>query len=141
MKLKSTVYKNAIEVQHVFFGTKVEQDAWTQMLHDTHAWGLPERTKLDSPLSPLSNEEKASAISSKVVDGITEYTFAKEYEIIVEDITVAYEAEQLAIKTDREQRDLDNADVKGMLTWIKDHPTREAKLKKILKVLIKETLK
>ena len=104
-------------------------------------WGRQQRTQLDSPLSPISDEEKASAISSKVIDGITEYTFAKEYEIIVEDITAAYEAEQLAIKTDREQRDLDNAEVKGMLTWIKDHPTMEAKLKKILKVLIKETLK
>ena len=128
-----------------------------------NSWGKPLRTAIDLPFNPLSDFEKLMASSHKTVSiaaevpawedefGVQheaiperfaeEYTWDAEYSIKVEDITVAHDAEQLAIKLDKEQRDLDNKDVKEMLTWIKDHPTMETKLKKILKVLIKETLK
>jgi hypothetical protein len=128
MKLKTTVFKNNIEVQHAFFDTQEAQDAWTKMLEETSAWGKWERWIVDSPTSPISEEDKKKAtkvedieISPKVPEQtLPEYTddigvtfpeqkipeqlaivdkcyfLPAEYELIIEDVTKQYEAEQLA---------------------------------------------
>jgi len=65
--------------------------------------GLPDRWLQDSPLSPLSEEEKEKATDTRVVNdglgnGWTEYFFPAEYTIEIQDITAQIEAEQAQIQ-------------------------------------------
>jgi hypothetical protein len=107
---KVLVIKNNEVVQFVNFETQEMADAWIEMLASTAAWGFPERWVADhfagiggfgeSALG-MSDAQKALAIDSRVVESdfgsYTEYKFAAEYTVEIEDIT-AQVAEQKAIQ-------------------------------------------
>lgn len=94
MKLFKITEKNGISIT---YQADIELD-WTALGH-----GLSERWLPDSPMSPLSDEEKAKATNTRVVDNglgeqITEYFFPAEYTIEIEDITAQVEAEKAQIE-------------------------------------------
>lgn len=66
---------------------------WTELGH-----GLPDRWLPDSPLNPLSDEEKAKATETRVVEDVIEYFFPAEYTIEIEDITAQVETEKAQIE-------------------------------------------
>lgn len=77
--------------------------AWITQEVANNSWGLPERWLSDTALSPLSDEEKAKAIDTRVVNdglgnGWTEYLFPAEYTIEIQDITAQVEAEKAQIE-------------------------------------------
>lgn len=63
------------------------------------SWGLPERWLADSVQSPLSEEQKASAIESRTVEEmgqeVVEYKLGAEYEVVIEDISQQVEQESI----------------------------------------------
>ena len=71
-----------------------ELNKWIEKVKATNAWGFPDRWILDSPMSPLSDEEKAKATETRVVDEVTEYFFPAEYTIEITDITAEIEQEK-----------------------------------------------
>lgn len=99
---KVSVIKNNEVVQFVNFETQEKADTWIEMLASTAAWGKPERWVADRPLSPLSDEQKALAIDSRIVENelesYTEYKFAAEYTVEIEDITAQIESELAQIE-------------------------------------------
>ena len=73
------------------FSEKEDPTQWIADCVASNAWGLPDRWLSDSPMSPLSNEEKAKATDTRVVDNglgeeVTEYFFPAEYTIEIEDL-------------------------------------------------------
>lgn len=101
MKLVKVI-KNGEVVQPVRFDNDADMNQWIKMLADTGAWGLPERWLVDSPLSHLSEEDKAKAVESRkvvTVEAKPESTIQvqKELEdgsIVIEDEVVPAAEEQ-----------------------------------------------
>lgn len=89
MKLVKVI-KNGQVVQPVRFDNDADMNTWLQMLADTAAWGLPERWLVDSGQSPLSEEQKATALETRTVEvmgqEVIEYLLPSEYIIETEDI-------------------------------------------------------
>lgn len=82
-------------VKNEKFGADFEDPtAWIAQEVANNSWGLPDRWLPDSPLNPLSDEEKAKATDTRVVDEVTEYFFPAEYTIEIEDITAQLEQEK-----------------------------------------------
>lgn len=106
---KISIKKQNIETHGAKFETLEEVNAWIQQCESAQAWGLPDRWVRDDKENPLSEEEKAKALDTRVViiqeavpdstneDGeiipgtyeitATEYFFESEYDIEIEDIT------------------------------------------------------
>lgn len=98
---KLIIKKQGLEVQHCRFDDEQAMQNFIKLLADQAPWGKPDRWLKDSPLAPLSEEEKAKATETRVVQNdlgeeVTEYFFPAEYTIEIEDITaqVELEAEQ-----------------------------------------------
>lgn len=87
---KLSIKKNNEVVQHCNFDSDEAMQAFIQLLADQAPWGKPERWLQDSPMSPLSEEEKAKAIESRTVEvmgeQVTEYRLAAEYEVLITDL-------------------------------------------------------
>lgn len=82
-------------VKNEKFGADFEDPtAWIAQEVANNSWGLPDRWLQDSPLNPLSDEEKAKATDTRVVEDVTEYFFPAEYTIEIEDITAQLEQEK-----------------------------------------------
>lgn len=140
---KLSIKKNNEVVQHCNFESDEAMQAFIQLLADQAPWGLPERWVQDSPMSPLSAEEKAKAKANRKVKGplgedITEYQFEAEYVIDVKDITVEIDAE----KAKKDKKDKDRKDrVKSLknIYWAKIKNFNDAL--PILQALVNEQLK
>lgn len=95
MKLKLEIKKESIVVQTAFFDTLESLNSFLEVLSSGEAWGKPERWLRDSAIYPLSEEEKASAIETRLVldmeSEVTEYKFPSEYLTTIEDITLESE--------------------------------------------------
>lgn len=88
---KVSIKKQGIETH----GAQMEDPtAWIAQEVANNSWGLPDRWLPDSPMSPLSDEEKAKATETRVVDDVTEYFFPAEYTIEITDITAEIEQEK-----------------------------------------------
>ena len=106
MTLKLKVLKNGIQTHGADssqFESLAEFEAWKQQCIDSNVWGKPERWVKDSPLEPLTEEQKLQAVEVRDVDdGMgnieKEYKFLSEYEVVIEDITLQVEAEKTALE-------------------------------------------
>ncbi len=141
---KVQIKNKANEVTHEGqFKTQGEVDAWVLECEAVSAWGQKERWIQDTPMKPLTEEEKAKAKANRKVKGplgedITEYQFEAEYVIDVKDITVEVEAE----KTKKDKKDKDRKDrVKSLknIDWAKIKNFNDAL--PILQALVNEQLK
>jgi len=97
---KVSIKKQGIETH----GAQMEDPtAWIAQEVANNSWGLPDRWLPDSPLNPLSDEEKAKATETRVIqndlgEDVTEYFFPAEYTIEIEDITAQVETEKAQIE-------------------------------------------
>lgn len=96
---KLIIKKQRLEVQQCKFDDDQAMQDFIKLLADQAPWGKPDRWLPDSPMSPLSDEEKAKATDTKVVNdglgnGWTEYFFPAEYTIEITDITAEVEQEK-----------------------------------------------
>lgn len=142
--IKVQIKNKANEVTHEGqFKTQGEVDAWVVQCEAVQAWGKPERWVQDSPMKPLSAEEKTKAKANRKVKGplgedITEYQFEAEYVIDVKDITAEIDAE----KAKKTKKDKDRKDrVKSLkdIDWSKIKNFNDAL--PILQALVNEQLK
>lgn len=86
-------------VKNEKFGADFEDPtAWIAQEVANNSWGKPDRWLPDSPLNPLSDEEKAKATETRVVEDVIEYFFPAEYTIEIEDITAQVEQEKAQIE-------------------------------------------
>lgn len=140
---KLSVIKNNISIQDCIFEDDKTMQDFIEMLANTEAWGKPERWIQDTPMSPLSAEEKAKAKANRVVKGpmgedITEYQFEAEYKIDIKDITAE-------VKSEKDKKDKKEKDRKDRVTSLKNIDW--AKIKNfndalpILQALVNEQLK
>lgn len=142
MKLVKVLKNNEV-VQPVRFDNDESMNAWLQMLAETHAWGKPERWIQDTPMSPLSAEEKTKAKANRKVKGptgedITEYQFEAEYQIDIKDITSEIKAEK--DKKDKKEKDRkDRVTSLKAIDWTKIKNFNDAL--PILQALVNEKLK
>ena len=88
MKLFKVTEKNGASISY----QSESELNWTEL-----GLGLPDRWVPDTALSPLSDEEKAKATETRVVDEGTEYFFPAEYTIEIIDITAEIEQEKAQI--------------------------------------------
>jgi|LakMenEpi03Aug12_release.lakeMendotaPanAssembly.Ray.scaffolds.fasta_scaffold561399_3 hypothetical protein len=100
---KLIIKKEGLEVQQCLFENEQSMQDFIKLLADQAPWGKPDRWIADTLLSPLTEEEKAKATDTRVVNdglgnGWTEYFFPAEYTIEIEDITAQIEAEQAQIQ-------------------------------------------
>lgn len=102
-------------------------------------WGLPERWLQDTPMSPLTEEQKAAALETRTVEVmgemVTEYKMAAEYTVDIEDITAQVQTEKAA-KEAREKRKKYRKDSRKAIDWSKNLSTKQ--LQEIVKNLIEE---
>ena len=108
---KLSVIKNGASVQDVRFEDDKTMQDFIEMLANTGAWGKPERWVQDTPMNPLSAEDKAKSKANRKVKGptgedITEYQFEAEYTIDIKDITAEVKAE----KDKKDKKDKDRKD-------------------------------
>lgn len=64
---KLIIKKQGLEVQHCKFDDEQVMQDFIKLLADQAPWGKPDRWLPDSPMSPLSDEEKAKAQESRKV--------------------------------------------------------------------------
>lgn len=140
---KLSVIKNGTSVHDVRFEDDKTMQDFIEMLASTGAWGKPERWIQDTPMSPLSAEEKTKAKANRKVKGptgedITEYQFEAEYQIDIKDITSE-------VKAEKDKKDKKEKDRKDRVTSLK--AIDWAKIKNfndvipILQALVNEQLK
>ena len=156
MKLVKVI-KNGQVVQPVKFDNDADMNAWIQMLAETAAWGKPERWLVDSVQTPLSEEDKAKAIDTRIVEvypripeyideqgnvipevhavTVTEYKFAAEYSIDIKDITAEVRAEKQAKEAKKLAKEKRKADRKAV-DWSKNLTTKQ--LQEIVKNLVED---
>lgn len=74
-------------------------EAWKQQCIDSNVWGMSERWLADTPMNPLSEEEKASALDFRDIEvmgqEVTEYLMGAEYEVVIENISAQVEQERI----------------------------------------------
>lgn len=95
MKNKVTIKSAQGEyLQHVIFEEQSAQEAWLQMLHDTHAWGKPEHTiTTDKILTPAIEQvveviDDVEVVTQEYVPPVYEtIEVPAEYEVEIVDIT------------------------------------------------------
>ena len=120
MKNKVTIKSAQGEyLQHVIFEEQSAQEAWLQMLHDTHAWGKPEHTIELTPMQTIYHEATLPVLDEEgeelepAVEAYTEVVEAtlevvpSEYLVEIEDITE--QVNQEAINREAEEF-LNNSD-------------------------------
>lgn len=141
---KVQIKNKANEVTHEGqFASQSEVDAWIVQCEAVQAWGKSERWIQDTPMNPLSAEEKTKAKANRKVKGptgedITEYQFEAEYQIDIKDITSE-------IKAEKDKKDKKEKDRKDRVTSLKNIDW--AKIKNfndalpILQALVNEQLK
>lgn len=116
-----------------------EANEWIEHHKKANSWGLPERWIADSPMSPLSEEEKATAKKKRKVQGpmgeVEEYFFGADYEIDVKDITQEIEAEKTKQEQKRLAKEKRKADRKAV-DWSKNLPTKQ--LQEIVRNLVED---
>lgn len=80
-----------IQTHGAQFNTLKEVNDWIAQCESAQAWGKSERWVQDTPMSPLSEEDKAKAIDFRDLevmgDFVTEYLLPAEYQIEVVDIS------------------------------------------------------
>lgn len=141
---KFSILKNNQVVQTVKFDNDQAIEDFKKVLEKGDSgWGLPERWVADTPMNPLSEEEKTKAKANRKVKGptgedITEYQFEAEYQIDIKDITSE-------IKAEKDKKDKKEKDRKDQVTSLK--AIDWAKIKNfndaipILQALVNEQLK
>ncbi len=104
---KKLIVKNKLGVQtHGADSSQFESieafEAWKQQCIDSNVWGLPERWVADTPMTPLREEDKASALDFRDVEvmgvEVTEYLLPSEYEVVIEDISAQVEQERINLE-------------------------------------------
>lgn len=135
MTLKLKILKNGIQTHGATsdqFDSLEAFEAWKQQCIDSNVWVLPERWLQDTPLAPLTEEQKAQAIETRTVEVmgemVTEYKMAAEYSVDIEDITAQVQTEKAAKEARKGAR--------KALDWSKINTVAE--LKAIVKNLIEE---
>ena len=120
MTLKLKILKNGVQT-HGAESSQFESleafEAWKQACIDSNVWGKPERWIQDTPMKPLTEEEKAKAKANRKVKGplgedITEYQFEAEYQIDIKDITTE-------VKAEKDKKDKKDKDRKDRVTSLK----------------------
>lgn len=138
MKLVKVI-KNGQVVQPVKFDNDADMNAWIQMLADTAAWGKPERWLQDTPMSPLSDDEKAAALETRTVEvmgeSVVEYRLPSEYTIDVKDITAEVQAEKAAKGAKKLAKEKRKADRKA-IDWSKNLTTKQ--LQEIVRNIVED---
>ena len=146
MTIKLKILKNGVQT-HGATSDQFESieafEVWKQQCIDNNVWGKPERWVQDSPMSPLSAEEKTKAKANRKVKGplgedITEYQFEAEYVIDVKDITAEIDAEK-AKKTKKDKDRKDRVTSLKAIDWSKIKNFNDAL--PILQALVNEQLK
>ena len=158
MNLKLKVLKNGVQT-HGAESSQFESieafEAWKQQCIDSNVWGKPERWLQDSPMSPLSEEEKAKSTKNRVVelspevpeskdeDGNvipaipavlgTEYYFQAEYVVETEDITAKIEAEKLAKEEKKKAKEKRSSDL-SKIDWSKTMTVKQ--LQEVVKSIL-----
>ena len=136
---KLSIKKNNEVVQHCNFESDEAMQAFIQLLADQAPWGKPERWVKDTPMSPLSDEDKAKALETRTVDvmgeQVKEYKLGAEYEIDIKDITAEVKAEKQAKEAKKLAKEKRKDDRKK-LDWSKINSIAE--LKAIVKSLVEE---
>lgn len=142
--LKVKIKNKANEVTHEGqFTSQSEVDAWIVQCEAVQAWGKPERWVQDTPMKPLSAEEKAKSKANRKVKGptgedITEYQFEAEYKIETKDIISEVKAEK--DKKDKKEKDRkDRVTSLKAIDWAKIKNFNDAI--PILQALVNEQLK
>lgn len=112
-------------------------EAWKYDCIDNNVWGKPERWVVDSPMSPLSEEEKATALESRSVEvmgeTLVEYKFAAEYTIEIQDITAEVQAEKAAKEAKKIAKEKRKTDRKT-IDWSKTMTVKQ--LQDVVKALV-----
>ena len=146
MTIQIKILKNGVQT-HGATSAQFENmeafETWKQSCIDSNVWGKPERWVQDTPMSPLSAEEKTKAKANRKVKGptgedITEYQFEAEYTIDIKDITSEVKAE----KDKKDKKDKDRKDRVTSLKaidWTKIKNFNDAL--PILQALVNEQLK
>lgn len=139
---KLSIIKNGQVVQFANFDNDQAIEDFKQVLAKGESWGKPERWLQDTPLTPLSEDEKKKAKEVRVREvlgeNVTEYRFDAEYSIDIKDITTE-------VKTEKDKKDKKEKDKKDRVKSLKDIDW--AKIKNfndaipILQALVAEQLK
>lgn len=141
--LKVKIKNKANEVTHEGqFKTQGEVDQWIAQCEAVEAWGKPERWLQDTPLAPLSEDEKKKAKEVRVREvlgeNVTEYRFDAEYSIDIKDISAEVKAEK--DKKDKKEKDKkDRVTSLKAIDWSKIKNFNDAI--PILQALVNEQLK
>lgn len=141
--IKVQIKNKANEVTHEGrFASQPEVDAWVGQCEAVSAWGQKERWIQDTPLTPLSEDEKKKAKEVRVREvlgeNVTEYRFDAEYSIDIKDITTE-------VKAEKDKKDKKDKDKKDRVTSLKN--IEWAKIKNfndaipILQALVNEQIK
>src|SRR5574343_1256607 len=105
-----------------------EANEWIEHHKKANSWGLPERWLADTPMNPLSDEEKAKAKKKRKVEvmgeEVEEYFFEAEYEIDVQDITAEVQAEKQAKEAKKLAKQKRKVDRKA-IDWSKNLTTKQ----------------
>lgn len=124
------------------FETQAEVDAWKEQCEAVQAWGKPERWLQDTPLTPLSEDEKKKAKEVRVREvlgeNVTEYRFDAEYSIDIKDISAEVKAEKDK-KDKKEKNKKDRVTSLKAIDWSKIKNFNDAI--PILQALVAEQLK
>lgn len=95
--LKVQIKRQSNVTHEAQFTSQVEVDQWIAQCEAVQAWGKPERWLQDTPMNPLSEEEKTRALEQRVSEvmgeSVTEYLLPAEYSIEIEDVTAKLEQE------------------------------------------------
>lgn len=90
--LKYTVKRNGIII------SEYTSDFADETYYEEN-WGKPEHTLIDTPQSPVSEELKAIALSTSIVEQLgeefTSYVIPSEYEVEIVDISTEVEAQSI----------------------------------------------
>ena len=141
---KKLIVKNKLGVQtHGADSSQFESieafEAWKQQCIDSNVWGKGERWLQDTPMSPLSDDEKAKAKKKRKVEvmgeEVEEYFFEAEYQIDVQDITAEIQAEKQAKEAKKLAKEK-RKDERKKLDWNKINTVAE--LKAIVKNLAED---
>ena len=96
---KATVKKQGVVSNEASFPTMVELNLWLEREEANQSFGKPEHTLIDSPSSPVSEELKAIALSTSIVEQLgeefTAYVIPSEYEVEIVDISAEVEAQSI----------------------------------------------
>ena len=138
-KIKIINNKSKQQTHGAQFESLTEAQSWIALCESNQSWGLPERWLADTPMNPLSEEEKAKAKNKRKVEvmgeEVEEYFFEADYQIDVKDITAEVQAEKAAKEAKKLAKEKRKADRKAV-DWSKNLTTKQ--LQEIVKSLVED---